>query len=449
VQANDLVGQEVLSVPEGVQVFADDFLKAMSGTMNEFEALCGAFVQDQNNVQANQHPVIEGGVDKGGGGADDDEMPVSDQHMESLVDLLTTSRSLTSSMLETGLSVLRRVVTNVRFPDEHEHESLNPREWLRIGVPKMVLHLMTVPTSTDAIVLECLNIAISLLERGGRAAQNAFYKLLTSGESKTPLFQVLRDRLVRGERGLKIFYDTFMRLSADLGSQCAASNRLLTIQAIEELTRADRLVQSFLGSYPKEVLRFLQLLCEGHNREMQEYMRYQGKTSIDMVTSAADFLAACSRHMHPASIELAIQCVDSLVEFIQNPCYRNQRALVDTQLPHVLNQFLQLSPDLALEFADVEVYETNISDLQTRSVTLLLSLLERVDDRFIPSRILKALEIDKLLNSINSLRNKYLDLADGEEPDDDEEAGTMVAEESISENKDFQVRAPVHSCAGV
>ena len=327
----------------------------------------------------------------------------------------------------------------MQFSDDVPPEGADPREWLRTGVPKMVMQLMTAPWSNDSIVLECLHIANVFLERGHRPAQDAFYALLTKGESKVPLFQKLRDRLVRGERGLSIFHKTFLRLSTELSSQCTARGQVLTIAGIKEITCADRLVQSFLGSYPVEVLRFLQLLCEGHNRDMQEYMRFQGKTSIDMVTCASDFVAACSRYMHPASIGFANQCVDSLIEFVQNPCYRNQRALVDTQLPHVLNQFLQLTPELPVEFGDIENYENDISELKTKSVTLLLSLLERVDDRFIPSRILKALEIDKLLNSINALRNEYLELEDGEEPDEDEEAGTMVAEESVSTNRDFEV----------
>jgi len=43
-------GQEKLSVPEGVVVFGDDFLEVMSGpgsAINEFEALCAAFMQAQ------------------------------------------------------------------------------------------------------------------------------------------------------------------------------------------------------------------------------------------------------------------------------------------------------------------------------------------------------------------------------------------------------------------
>ena len=437
--------QEKLTVPEGVVVFGDEFLDVMSGPgspTNEFEALCAAFMQAKPLAQVSQTSRADGGKGEKGSGGDDEGMLVSDHHMKSLVDLLTTSESLTPAMQQTGLAILKKVVEvqvdGTRFV-EAQVDSNDPCEWLRIGVPKMVIHLMTATSSNDSIVLECLNIAIVFLTNGKRPAQDAFYKLLTKGESKAPLFQKLRDRLVRGERGLSIFHNTFLRLSEDLGSQCTALGQVLTIEGVEDLTRADRLVQFFLGSYPQEVLRLLQLMCEGHNRDMQEYMRFQGTTSIDMVTCAADFVVACSRHMHPASIGFAIQCVDSLIEFVQNPCYRNQRALVDTQLPHVLNQFLQLTADLSAEFADVDVYVTNISELKTKSVTLLLSLLERVDDRFIPSRILKALEMDKLVHSINALRKDYLRLKHDEEPEEDEEAGTQVAEEMISEHREFQV----------
>ena len=49
-----------------------------------------------------------------------------------------------------------------------------------------------------------------------------------------------------------------------------------------------------------------------------------------------------------------------------------------SQLPHVLNRFLQLAPELPVEFGDIDDYEAKIADLQTKSVTLLLSLLEKV-----------------------------------------------------------------------
>jgi CRP-like cAMP-binding protein len=440
-----------LSVSEGMVVFGNDFLSVMSGPgspSNEFDTLCAAFLQAKPLVQMG--PVATRGADAakgdtGGGpagaaGGGDDEMPVSNQHLESLVDLMTTCESLTAEMQQTGLLIIGKVVKSVKFLDDGVEDRKEQRDWLHTGVPKMLVRLITAASSNDSIVRECLKIAIEFLESGKRPAQDAFYTLLTSTTSEVSLFQKLRDRLVRGERGLGIYQATFLRLSQELHSQCSTLGKVLTIEGVRRLTQADRLVQSFLGSYPEEVLRFLQLLCEGHNKDMQEYMQYQGKTSVDMVSCAADFVAACSRHMHPASISFANQCVQTLIEFVQNPCYRNQRALVDTQLPHVLNQFLQLSPDLPVEFFDVDTYLTDISTLKRNSVTLLLSLLERVDDRFIPSRILKALEMEKILASINALRAGYLGLEPGEEPpEDDEEASAGVAHESIAEHEDFQV----------
>jgi len=441
-----------LTVSEGVVVFGNDFLTVMSGPgspSNDFDTLCAAFMQakplphigvdaakgDTGSSAAAAAAVLAAAAAAGG----DDDIPVSNQHLESLVDLLTTCESLSAAMQQTGLSILGKVVKGVKFDHEGVVDGKNRREWLRAGVPKMLVHLITAASSNDSIVLECLKIGIEFLESGKRPAQDAFYKLLTSSTSEVSLFQKLRDRLVRGERGLGIYQATFMRLSQELHSQCSTLGKVLTIEGVRRLTQADRLVQSFLGSYPEQVLRFLQLLCEGHNKEMQDYMHSQGKTSVHMVSCAADFAAACSRHMHPASISMANQCVATLIEFVQNPCYPNQRALVDTQLPHVLNQFLQLTPDLPVEFADIDTYLTDISKLKRNSVTLLLSLLERVDDRFIPSRILKALEMDKILASINDLRASYLGLEPGEEPPEDDEASSGVAHESIAEHEDFEV----------
>jgi hypothetical protein len=142
---------------------------------------------------------------------------------------------------------------------------------------------------------------------------------------------------------------------------------------------------------------------------MQEFMRHQGGTSVDLVTFTADFLSSVSRYIHPASVRLACQCIDTLIEFVQNPCYANQRALVDTQLPHVLNTFLHLEEDTTYRFVDRARYVSGLEDLKTKSVTLLLSLLEKVDDPFIPLRIVKALEIDRVLDYMNSLREQYLD----------------------------------------
>lgn len=205
---------------------------------------------------------------------------------------------------------------------------------------------------------------------------------------------------------------------------------------VEKIILEDRASAGFLGSYANEILRFLQLLCEGHNRDLQEYVRFQGRTSTDLVTCTADFLAVSSRFSCPATIDLVIQCVDTLIEFVQNPCYSNQKGLVDTQLPHVINNLLQMTSELPTKYDDQADYDETVSVLKTKSVTLLLSLLERVDDPFVPERILKALEIDRMIDSMNALREEYL----GEDADkDDGEGEGEIEEEELSDRGAFKV----------
>lgn len=438
--------QENLDVPNGVRAFADDFLNLMDASgKQEFEQLVESFRE--------QGPELRHG------GANESELRFSDQHLKSLVELLSSPASLTDSLRQTGLAILRRVVETVPFPDEEPVQgggSAGARgEWLRAGVPKMIIALVSSASSSDTIVLESLSIGIILLERGKRRAQDAFYSLFRSN-NKANLFQNIRDRLVRAERGLATFQATFQKKARELEELIKEDkDHALTIAGVQEIAQEDRWCRSFVGSHPEEVLRFLQLLCEGHNKKMQEYLQHQGKTSIDLVTCAADFLAAASRHIHPASIRLVIQCVDTLVEVVQNPCRTNQLVLMDTQLPHVLNQFLQMPADFPVQFDDIKIYERNVEELKTGSVTLLLSLLERVDDTFVPSRILKALEIDKLILNMNMLRTKYLkqkpakgeggqdaeemEVEDNGKQEEEDEEAEEIAEESLSEDGAFTV----------
>eukprot|EP00960_Hanusia_phi_P040112 754256-Hanusia_phi.AAC.3 len=417
-EEEERLGQK-LDIAGGVVVFANEFLRSMeSCEQDESETLKNAFLESKM---------------KGDAG----ERNISFQHMQSLIGMLSNSSNLSYELTEKALKVVKDliVIQQKQSNANCTAESERKRVWLKHGIAKMVIELMSSAQKEDRFVLECLNISNFMLETGKGPCQSAFKQLLKQDE-KNALFQNLRDRLVRAERALPTLQNSFNKYCSELSQQSSNRGFLLTLEGLEEIMKDDRANDVFYGSHALLILRFLQLLCEGHNREMQEYMRFQGKKSIDLVSSCAEFLAACSRHMHPCSIAYAIQCVDTLVEFVQNPCYKNQRALVDTQLPHVLNQFLQLLPTCNVEFLDVSRYEKDVDALKNKSVTLLLSLLERVDDPFIPARILKALEIDKLLAQINTLRELYLggDNAKFSQYEEDK-----VAVEEISEHGAFQV----------
>ena len=66
------------------------------------------------------------------------------------------------------------------------------------------------------------------------------------------------------------------------------------------------------------VLRFLQLLCEGHNSNMQQYLSEQtsSKQSYNLVYQTVELLKALSSKLTTDSYEKILQCFDTLTEYI-------------------------------------------------------------------------------------------------------------------------------------
>ncbi|CAF3434899.1 unnamed protein product [Rotaria sp. Silwood1] len=147
------------------------------------------------------------------------------------------------------------------------------------------------------------------------------------------------------------------------------------------------------------ILRFLQLLCENHNPEFQNYLRVQNKhkTNYNLVCETLKFLdAICGsqtgllgllgNYINEDNVELINQALITLTEYCQGPCHDNQDAIVnhesngiDIIIAIVLNDITPLNQknyDLVLELKD-------------NASKLLLAVMESRDDSTNAERILR------------------------------------------------------------
>ncbi|CAF3819449.1 unnamed protein product, partial [Rotaria magnacalcarata] len=147
------------------------------------------------------------------------------------------------------------------------------------------------------------------------------------------------------------------------------------------------------------ILRFLQLLCENHNPEFQNYLRLQdsNKTNYNLVCETLKFLdAICGsqtgllgllgNYINENNVELINQALNTLTEYCQGPCRDNQDAIVnhesngiDIIIAIVLNDITPLNQknyDLVLELKD-------------NASKLLLAVMESRDDSTNAERILR------------------------------------------------------------
>ena len=67
------------------------------------------------------------------------------------------------------------------------------------------------------------------------------------------------------------------------------------------------------------VLRMLQLLCEGHNSTLQDYMCSQPNepTNVDLVVEVYHLFENLQRQLDATNIDQLLQCVSTITEFVQ------------------------------------------------------------------------------------------------------------------------------------
>uniref|UniRef100_A0A674CVY4 Ryanodine receptor 1 n=1 Tax=Salmo trutta TaxID=8032 RepID=A0A674CVY4_SALTR len=150
-----------------------------------------------------------------------------------------------------------------------------------------------------------------------------------------------------------------------------------------------------------DLFRMLQLLCEGHNDDFQNYLRTQtgSTTTINIIICTVDYLLRLQESISDfywyysgkeiidepgkknfsKAMTVAKQIFNSLTEYIQGPCTGNQQSLTHSRLWDAvvgfLHVFAHLMMKLAQDSSQIGLLK-ELLDLQKDMVVMLLSLLE-------------------------------------------------------------------------
>ncbi|XP_019717005.1 ryanodine receptor 1b isoform X5 [Hippocampus comes] len=162
-----------------------------------------------------------------------------------------------------------------------------------------------------------------------------------------------------------------------------------------------------------DLFRFLQLLCEGHNNDFQNYLRTQtgSTTTINVIICTVDYLLRLQESISDfywyysgkdiidepgkrnfsKAMTVAKQVFNSLTEYIQGPCTGNQQSLAHSRLWDAVVGFLHVFAHMMMKLAQTKMHPDpgqqngdssqigllkELLDLQKDMVVMLLSLLE-------------------------------------------------------------------------
>uniref|UniRef100_A0A4W5NQE2 Ryanodine receptor 3 n=1 Tax=Hucho hucho TaxID=62062 RepID=A0A4W5NQE2_9TELE len=163
--------------------------------------------------------------------------------------------------------------------------------------------------------------------------------------------------------------------------------------------RGSKVLQN--DEFTKDLFRFLQLLCEGHNNDFQNFLRTQtgNTTTVNIIISTVDYLLrlqesisdfywyysgkdimdeAGQRNFSKA-LAVAKQIFNSLTEYIQGPCIGNQQSLAHSRLWDAvvgfLHVFANMQMKLSQDSSQIDLLK-ELLDLQKDMIVMMLSLLE-------------------------------------------------------------------------
>ena len=253
-------------------------------------------------------------------------------------------------------------------------------------------------SSQMGVKVQAVLLGITMLLGGNRVVQQRMLKCLQEdkmnlviGEMKRELSSLFAQVKAVNLRKLRV-------MEGDYEEEEDVFEELPSLQRVYKVDASHHSVQQRLI----DLLRFVQLFCEGHYRDMQNHLRAQmvlgevHSQSFNFVQAGSEFLSQYLKFLQISVLPIGLQLLDTLVEMVQGPCRENQRLLSQPKSLENCRDILQAlrdPKDVKLRgFADTS--HPGISALKFKAASLLLSLLEGGADAEIIKHIAESLDFE-------------------------------------------------------
>uniref|UniRef100_A0A3B4XD90 Inositol 1,4,5-trisphosphate receptor n=1 Tax=Seriola lalandi dorsalis TaxID=1841481 RepID=A0A3B4XD90_SERLL len=286
----------------------------------------------------------------------------------------------------------------------------------REGGTKLFTDLV-MSSKNDKIFQESIQLAICLLEGGNTEIQNSFYKLMMGDNKSEKFFKVLHDRMKEAQTDIKA------TVSVNVGEMTHKANEkeleqgemlklMFVLLVYSQPAVEQREVETEMGpavTIMKPILRFLQLLCENHNQDLQNFLRCQNnKTNYNLVCETLQFLdimcgsttgglGLLGLYINESNVHLITQTLETLTEYCQGPCQENQTCIVT----HESNGIDIITALILNDISPLCRYQMEmVLQLKDNASKLLLALMESRHDSENAERILFNLRPRELVEVI-------------------------------------------------
>uniref|UniRef100_A0A671WYY8 Inositol 1,4,5-trisphosphate receptor n=1 Tax=Sparus aurata TaxID=8175 RepID=A0A671WYY8_SPAAU len=348
-----------------------------------------------------------------------------------------------------------------------------------VGASELVIDLI-VNTKNDRVFEESILLGIALLQGGNTQIQNSFYNQLYKQKKSERFFKVFYDRMrtaqqeiratvsvnmfelscrKRDDDGADVRKDSGLHMREDMRGQLKEASSVTSkafcafrkeldpdLEGLghnSEMIGIDDALEETQVMSPaitimKPILRYLQLLCENHNLDLQNFLRNQNnKTNYNLVCETLQFLdCICGSttgglgllglYINESNVDLVRQTLETITEYCQGPCHENQTCIakhesngIDIIIALIVNSINPLGKhrlDLVLE-------------LKNNASKLLLAIMESRHDSENAEKILYKMRPTEL---VDVMKEAY---AQGLESEEDEDSvGDQIKPRDVGHN---------------
>ncbi|XP_034541174.1 inositol 1,4,5-trisphosphate receptor type 2 isoform X3 [Notolabrus celidotus] len=353
-----------------------------------------------------------------------------------------------------------------------------------VGTSELVIDLI-VNTKNDRVFEESILLGIALLQGGNTQIQNSFYSQLYKQKKSERFFKVFYDRMrlaqqeIRATVSVNMFElscrkrdddcdvsgirfkkgkDSGLHMREDMRGQLKEASSVTSKafcafrkeldpdleglgQNSEIIGAEDALEETQMSpsiTIMKPILRYMQLLCENHNSDLQNFLRNQNnKTNYNLVCETLQFLdCICGSttgglgllglYINESNVDLVRQTLETITEYCQGPCHENQTCIakhesngIDIIIALIVNSINPLEKhrlDLVLQ-------------LKNNASKLLLAIMESRHDSENAEKILYKMRPTEL---VDVMKEAYAQGLESEE--DEDSAGDLIKPRDVGHN---------------
>ncbi|KAI9202390.1 uncharacterized protein BJ171DRAFT_584291 [Polychytrium aggregatum] len=338
------------------------------------------------------------------------------QHLVQMSDVYNDSADGSRSLAQSS-EASDKLETCNRADDPEKWSHLEKRkvsyqnELNRIGCTLMAERLLT--STDEGILAAALQLMIAILDGGNAEAQRTL-QTYWQGTREERFFYCIHNRIQGSINLLKETKDLMQYVNrkesrhastVDLGGYPQNLSLQDSMSSLAQI-QSDVFAGTSKDSdghrdwaITRSVMRLLQLLVEGHNLPLQDYVRIQPDNikTFDLVKDTVEYLHAVVPVASKVNVDVIVQVLNTIIDLAQG-CTANQVNIFNAKIIQPINIIL------------AETFETlprkTVSDMKAKATLSLLSLLEDDQDpkiQYIFKEMSTTLDIKTLLRILNSI----------------------------------------------